>query len=176
MGFWASRGLRGSTLEQLINITNNSYKDKNLGIIQKIPTPITPISIDKEKGLINKAYFDQKSTVDYIGVVQGVAICFEAKDTKRQSLPIQNIHSHQIDFMYNFQKQQGVSFLIVNFSLYNETYFLPFDVLKFYWDDSQGDGRKSIPYSAFDKEYLIYSKDGFLLHYLEPLSKFLEKQ
>ena len=48
MGTWNSRGLRGSTLEDLINISNEKYKDAGLGLIQKIPTPIKPINIDKE--------------------------------------------------------------------------------------------------------------------------------
>lgn len=66
MGTWKTRGLRGSTLEDLINRTNDSYREKGLALIQKVPTPITPISIDKESRHITLAYFDQKSTVDYI--------------------------------------------------------------------------------------------------------------
>ena len=60
MGTWNSRGLRGSALEELINRTNEQYREKGLALIQKIPTPITPIKIDKEKRHITLAYFDQK--------------------------------------------------------------------------------------------------------------------
>ena len=67
MGTWNTRGLRGSTLEDFINHTNDSYREKHLALIQKIPTPITPIEIDKASRHITLAYFDQKSTVDYIG-------------------------------------------------------------------------------------------------------------
>lgn len=42
MGTWNSRGLRGSTLEDLINVTNEKYREKGIGLIQKIPTPIKP--------------------------------------------------------------------------------------------------------------------------------------
>ena len=80
MGTWNSRGLRGSALEELINRTNEQYREKGLALIQKIPTPITPIKIDKEKRHITLAYFDQKSTVDYIGAVQGIPVCFDAKE------------------------------------------------------------------------------------------------
>ena len=48
MATWNTRGLRGSTLEELINRTNEFYLEKNLALIQKIPTPITPLKIDKE--------------------------------------------------------------------------------------------------------------------------------
>ena len=70
MATWNSRGLRGSTLEELINRTNEKYRENGLALIQKIPTPITPMKIDKESRHITLAYFDQKSTVDYIGSVQ----------------------------------------------------------------------------------------------------------
>ena len=83
MGTWNSRGLRGSALEELINRTNEQYREKGLALIQKIPTPITPIKIDKEKRHITLAYFDQKSTVDYIGAVQGIPVCFDAKNVRQ---------------------------------------------------------------------------------------------
>ena len=34
---WTSRGLRGSTLEEMINRTNEQYRDKHLALIQKVP-------------------------------------------------------------------------------------------------------------------------------------------
>ena len=42
MATWNSRGLRGSTLEELVNRTNERYGELGLALIQKIPTPITP--------------------------------------------------------------------------------------------------------------------------------------
>ena len=53
MGTWNSRGLRGSTLEDMINHTNDLYREKKLALIQKIPTPITPIRIDKSRWRIS---------------------------------------------------------------------------------------------------------------------------
>ena len=72
MATWNSRGLRGSTLEDLVNRTNEQYREKGLALIQKIPTPITPVRMDKENRHITLAYFEQRSTVDYIGAVQGI--------------------------------------------------------------------------------------------------------
>ena len=80
MGTWNSRGLRGSTLEDIVNRTNEYYMEQNLALIQKIPTPITPVRMDKEHRQITLAYFEQRSTVDYIGVVQGIPVCFDAKE------------------------------------------------------------------------------------------------
>ena len=56
---WVSRGLRGSTLEELVNRTNEQYAEKKLALIQKIPTPITPVRMDKDHHQITLAYFEQ---------------------------------------------------------------------------------------------------------------------
>ena len=80
MATWNSRGLRGSFLEELVNMTNDKYRSQKLALVQKVPTPIKPITIDQTTRHITLAYFEQKSTVDYIGVVQGIPICFDAKE------------------------------------------------------------------------------------------------
>ncbi len=174
MGYWNSRGLRGSGFEELINMTNEVYRQRGLAIIQKIPTPITPIKLDKSKGVITLAYFDQKSTVDYIGAAQGIPICFDAKQTAQGRLPLQNIHQHQLDFMSEFQKNEGIAFLLVNFSDKDESYFLPFEVLEKFYLEAKNGGRKSIPYSAFEKKYQVFNKNGFPIHYLEAINVYLE--
>ena len=102
MGTWNSRGLRGSTLEDMVNRTNEWYLEKNLALMQKIPTPITPVRMDKEHRQITLAYFDQRSTIDYIGAVQGIPVCFDAKECVAETFPLQNIHEHQVEFMKFF--------------------------------------------------------------------------
>ena len=87
MATWNSRGLRGSTLEELINRSNEQYREKGLALIQKVPTPITPVRIAKDTRQITLAYFEQKSTVDYIGAVQGIPVCFDAKECKETVFP-----------------------------------------------------------------------------------------
>ena len=54
-----------------------------------------------------------------------------------------------------------------------EYYFLPFEVLEKYWRASQNGGRKSIPYSAFEKKYLVHNKNGCPVHYLEAVNTYL---
>ena len=115
MGTWNSRGLRGSFLEEMINLTNEKYRDQKLALIQKVPTPIKPIRIDQATRHITLAYFDQKSTVDYIGVVQGIPVCFDAKECASERFPLANVHPHQIRFMQEFEEQDGVAFLIIYF-------------------------------------------------------------
>lgn len=174
MGYWSTRGLRGSFLEELINQANDIYMQKGLAVVQKVPTPITPVEIEKSTGRISLAYFDKKSTVDYIGVIQGIPVCFDAKETNLKSLPMKNIHKHQIEFMQAFCKQDGIPFLLVYFKVFDETYFLPFEVLLDSWNEFENGGRKSIPYDKFDKKYLIRNKDGCIVHYLEAFGKYLQ--
>jgi len=58
----------------MVNRTNEKYAEAGLALIQKIPTPITPIKMDKNSRQITLAFFEQKSTVDYIGAVQGIPV------------------------------------------------------------------------------------------------------
>ena len=92
MSTWNTRGLRGSTLEDMINRTNERYREKGLALIQKIPTPITPIKIDKEHRHITLAYFEQKSTVDDIGAVQGVPFWKRAQLGGRKSFRVEELN------------------------------------------------------------------------------------
>ena len=113
MGEWHSRGLRGSAFEELINLTNERYRETGLALIQKVPTPITPIEIDQSTRHITLAYFDKKSTVDYIGAVQGIPVCFDAKECAVDTFSLQNIHDHQVEFMRKFEKQGGIAFFLI---------------------------------------------------------------
>ena len=174
MPTWNSRGLRGSTLEDLLNRTNEKYLENHLGLIQKIPTPITPINIDKETRHITLAYFDQKSTVDYIGVVQGVPVCFDAKECSTDTFPLQNIHEHQVRFMEAFERQDGIAFLLIYFSARNEFYYLRFrDMIRF-WERGQSGGRKSFRYDELDEEFYLPGISGIMVPYLNGIQKDLE--
>ena len=155
MATWNSRGLRGSTLEDLINRTNDQYREKKLALIQKIPTPITPMEIDKTTRHITLAYFDRRSTVDYIGVVQSIPVCYDAKECAEDTFPLSNIHEHQIDFMLRFEEQRGISFFIISFTSRDEVYFVPFrDVYRF-WQRMEKGGRKSFTYEEMDKSFRV---------------------
>lgn len=174
MAAWNSRGLRGSTLEDLINRTNDKYRESGLALIQKIPTPITPIKIDKEHRHILLAYFEQKSTVDYIGVVQGIPVCFDAKECAVQTFSLQNVHEHQITFMQEFEMQQGIAFLLIYFSAKDIFYYMPFSELKKFWDRAVEGGRKSIRYDELDLSYILPKKNGVFVPYLDMLQRDLE--
>lgn len=174
MPTWNSRGLRGSTLEEFINRTNEKYAEHNLAMIQKIPTPITPVNIDKETRHITLAYFDQKSTVDYIGAVQGIPVCFDAKECHTDTFPLANVHVHQIQFMQDFENQQGISFILIFYTQRDEFYYMPFRQLYEFWERAQNGGRKSFRLEELNPEFFLPKKSGILVPYLEGLKKDLE--
>ena len=171
MATWNSRGLRGSTLEEFINRTNEKYLENGLALIQKIPTPITPINIDKESRHITLAYFEQKSTVDYIGAVQGIPVCFDAKECAVDTFALQNIHEHQVAFMENFEKQGGVAFFLISFTKRDEFYYLRLEKLLEFWKRAKDGGRKSFRYEELEPEFFLPKGRSVLVPYLDTLQK-----
>ena len=171
MATWNSRGLRGSTLEEFINRTNEKYLENGLALIQKVPTPITPINIDKESRHITLAYFEQKSTVDYIGAVQGIPVCFDAKECRTDTFPLQNTHDHQVKFMEDFEKQGGVSFFLISFTARDEFYYLRLKKLMEFWVRAKEGGRKSFRYEELEPDFFLEKGRGVLVPYLDGLQK-----
>ncbi len=174
MATWNSRGLRGSTLEDMVNRTNEKYLEHHLALIQKIPTPITPMKIDHEKHQITLAYFDQKSTVDYIGAVQGIPVCFDAKECAVDTFALQNIHGHQVAFMEEFERQGGIAFFIIYYSAKDLFYYLSLTQLLRFWTRAKEGGRKSFRFGELDPEYILPKKNGVLVPYLDMLQKDLK--
>ena len=176
MATWNSRGLRGSTLEELINRSNEQYREKGLALIQKVPTPITPVRIAKDTRQITLAYFEQKSTVDYIGAVQGIPVCFDAKECASDTFSLQNLHPHQVEFMKNFEKQNGISFLLIYFTSRHVCYYMSFQEMMKYWNRAKEGGVKHFKYEELDIGFFVPLKQGMILHYLECLQKVLEQK
>ena len=174
MATWNSRGLRGSTLEDLVNRTNEQYREKGLALVQKIPTPITPVCMDKESRHITLAYFEQRSTVDYIGAVQGIPVCCDAKECSVETFPLANIHPHQVKFMEDFEKQNGVAFFLIFFSHLNLFYYLPFRELMVFWKRMEEGGRKSFRREELSEEFYLPRKSGVLVPYLDAMKVDLE--
>ena len=164
MGTWKSRGLRGSTLEDMINHTNEAYREKKLALIQKIPTPITPITIEKSTRHIT------------LGAVQGIPVCFDAKECAVKTFPLQNLHEHQIRFMKEFEEQGGIAFIILHFTALDEMYYVPFRDLEKFWKRMEAGGRKSFIYDEVDKTYQIHASRDILVHYLETIQKDLTER
>ena len=155
MATWNSRGLRGSTFEEMVNRSNDFYREEKLALIQKVPTPITPVNIDKESRHITLAYFDQKSTVDYIGAVQGIPVCFDAKECAQDTFALENIHPHQVSFMQSFEEQDGIAFFLICYTHRDIFYYLRIRELRGFWERAEAGGRKSFRFDELEEEFFF---------------------
>ena len=155
------RGLRGSVFEEMINKTIDEYRVKKLALIQKIPTPIVPMKMDGD-GHITLAYFDKKSTVDYIGNVQEIPVCFDAKECKTDKFPLRNIHKHQVEFMKDWETQGGLSFILIYFSHRELAYYMRFSELMKIFKE-----KKDFKITDLDEEYFINMKNKIKIDFLK---------
>ena len=167
---------RGMTLEADLNISNEYYREVDKAYIYKKPTPIKITKVDypsRDQTIIKEAFFTVPSTTDYNGIYKGKYIDFEAKETKsKTSFTLSNIHPHQIKHLENIERHKGISFLIIRFTLLNETYLLTTKKLMYYLDNST---KKSIPLSYFkDNAYLIKDSYNPRIDYLQIVDQLME--
>ena len=147
-----SAGRRGMNLESDINRTNIFYLDRDQAVIHKKPTPVQIVKVDypqRSAAKITEAYFKLPSTTDYNGIYRGRYIDFEAKECSlKTSFPFKMLHPHQIRHLDAVLRHGAIAFLIVRFTEYDETYFIPArNMIDFY---NTAD-RHSIPYKWFGK-------------------------
>ena len=151
---------RGMSLENDLNETNLYYRENDIAVVYKKPTPITINKVDYKSridAVITEAHFKIPSTTDYNGIYKGLYIDFEAKETRKDYFPLANIHAHQLNHLNKIKNCGGIGFIIVRFVLRNETYLLQIEELNNFLDLNK---RKSIPIEYFkEKGYLI--KEGY---------------
>ena len=165
---FVSYGKRGMLLESMIEYSNQTYKQKGIALIDKIPTN-WKVYFDKATQKVRNAFPEKKGTVDFIGVSKGKSIAFDAKSTQsKTSFALKNVEEHQMRYLLEHQKHGGVSFFIVYFEKHDEAYFLTIDQYYEWYKAMLGGGRKSIPHKWFQENCpLIKSRNGIALDYLE---------
>ncbi len=112
--------------------------------------------------------------MDYIGVVQGIPVCFDAKECNSDTFPLANVHAHQVTFMEQFEKQGGIAFVLISFTKRDEFYYLRFSLLKRFWQRKEEGGRKSFRYEELEPGFFLPYRGGVLVPYLEGLQKDLD--
>ena len=168
--FNSSFANRGMGLENDINETNKYYRDYDIALIYKKPTPIRITKNNYQSMRVIDGFFECPSTLDYNGIYKGYYVEFDAKETKsKTSFTINNIHEHQIDYIKKVLKHNGIVFLIVRFSLLNKDYILGGKELIDFINDNE---RKSIPLSYFeDNCYELNIKYAPRLDYIKYVDK-----
>lgn len=149
---------RGMNLEEIVNATNQYYLYEDVALIYKKPLPITISKISKTNGYqyISKAYFSAKSTTDYNGVYKGYYIDFDTKETSNiKYFPLANLHKHQYEHLQRVHRCQGIAFLIIWFTKYDEIYLVFIEDFIKYVENTNS---QNVPY-----EYI--KNNGYLLEY-----------
>lgn len=139
-----SKANLGRAFEEQVERSNKMYARRGQALIIKAHTEV---SVKRKGKELTGAAFGEKAPVDFIGLAQGVPVAFDAKSTSELTkLPYANIAQHQIQFMHDFEKQGGRSFLLVHFNKHHETYLITFEQLTTYIASSK---YKYIPYDFF---------------------------
>ena len=106
--------------------------------------------------------------------MQGIPVCFDAKESKTETFALKNIHEHQYRFMEDFEKQGGIAFFLIYYTSIDELYYLPFEYLKIFWERAEEGGRKSFRHEELNPAYVIPRDSEVCVPYLEILKTDLE--
>lgn len=128
----------GRWFEEAIAASAATYRRRGIGNVYKIPTPYRLIPEGSRQRFV---YDRSKSTVDFIGVFRGVALAFDAKTVKGSSIPLRNVHQHQLDAMHYHNNAGGAGFLVINFLKAGSWAVTP----RWWEDTAEGLHRRSVP-------------------------------
>lgn len=159
----SSQANRGMEFEGYIMQANARYAVRGIASIDKVATPVKVLKLattGPKKGRIIDGYFEEKSTVDFVGISRGRTIYFDAKETENKtSFPLDNVGDHQYEVLREKHVHQAISFLLIRFKVHHEIFILLFEDLDKWWKEAMTGGRKSIPYQFF-KENCEICKPG----------------
>lgn len=119
---------RGMDFEKTFTEKCNSLKQDNKRkiLISKVPTEMKMIR--GAGGRVVNAFAvskDQTDFVDFCGVSNGNAICFELKSTENKtSFPFANIKKSQIDFLDKWIEYGGKGYYLIRFAYHKKVFMV----------------------------------------------------
>ena len=136
-----SHANRGQVLEQIIELTNQSYYSRRVAVINKIPTAWIPIR--GATGAIVSAKVENKSTVDFTGRYGRTPIAFDCKESHEARMRYDRVEPHQERFLDDWIRDGGgIGFILASFGE-NETFIIPWKEWKFWLEEYRGGGPAS---------------------------------
>lgn len=151
----------GMNFEKDVTRSCDFYREKGLADIYKRPTPIKVVKMSKERpGMIQEAYFEEKSTTDYVGIYKGKYIDFECKETIHDYIPYHMIREQQYRHLDSIIQKGGIGFFLVSFKAVQEVYLIPAKIIL--------DAEKETYHRGFRRSF--FSENGILVErsYLPP--------
>ncbi|MCM2674065.1 Holliday junction resolvase RecU [Alkalicoccobacillus plakortidis] len=164
----------GQAFENLLNIINLQYANQGIALINKRATPVTVQQVNGRK--ISKAYFAEKSTVDYDGTYRGKSIIFEAKSTLESRFTLKLLKDHQLEYLINAEKHGAVAFVLIEFSKVRKIFYCPVSFINLYYTKAKVGGHKSIPLADFDIYAYEVVRGRLSLDYLAIVDQLHERE
>lgn len=115
----------GMSFEKDVTKCCDYYRENMIADIYKRPTPIKVVKMSKtHPGMIEEAYFQEKSTTDFVGIYKGKYIDFECKETIHDSIPYSMIREQQFRHLKTIIEMGGIGFFLVSFKTAQEVYLI----------------------------------------------------
>lgn len=115
----------GMNFEKDITKCCDYYRENMIADIYKRPTPIKVVKMSKtHPGMIEEAYFQEKSTTDFVGIYKGKYIDFECKETIHDLVPYSMIREQQFRHLKTIIEMGGIGFFLVSFKTAQEVYLI----------------------------------------------------
>ena len=76
--------------------------------------------------------------------------------------------------MHLFEKQGGIAFFIIYYTHKELFYYLPYEMLRFFWDRAREGGRKSFRFEELNPAYIMPKKNSVFVPYLDMIQKDLD--
>ena len=128
----AGRATRGKFAEKLLAMTHQVYRLDGLASMTPIPPPIgrKPRRDEKARPGQFTAWYKQKSTSDYLGIIapEGRALAVELKSVESPRFSLSQLPEHQHRFLEDWAAKNGLAYLLVVFL--KDTLYPPGAVLK----------------------------------------------
>lgn len=158
---------KGMNFEKKIELANKYYNMQGIAIVEKVPTAWKILR--GAGGKIKTAFPEKKSICDFLGIQDGRAVAFEAKETNNTtSFLLSRIEPHQWAFLEKWYKNNGVTFVLIHLSSHKEYYKIPMETLLYFRHRAETGGRKSMTREEM-KSFEVHIKNG-ILDYLQVIT------
>lgn len=152
----------GMNFENDVTKSCDYFREKEIADIYKRPTPIKVVKMSKtHPGMIEEAYFLEKSTTDFVGIYKGKYIDFECKETIHDSVPYHMIREQQFLHLKSILSLGGIGFFLVSFKTAQEVYLLKAQIVLEEIEKKKHPGFKR----EFFKEHGVEVRRGYLPPY-----------
>jgi recombination protein U len=127
----------GRDFERMLEQAHEVYAVKKIADVKKNPTEwryTNKTAYDKMRAyradlvaITNTGRYIKrvKSNIDFSGVAGGRYVTFDAKQVSRQNFPLSNLYEHQLENLYFAEQCGAISGLMIHFTEYKRTFFVP---------------------------------------------------